>query len=34
MREQANLIGGDLAIERAGGVFRLKARLPYGRHDT
>jgi signal transduction histidine kinase len=30
MRERATLLGGSLAIERANGSFRVRARLPYG----
>lgn len=34
MRERANLLGGSLDAERAGGVFRVRARLPYGGPST
>lgn len=30
MRERANLLGGTLEAERASGVFRVRARIPYG----
>jgi signal transduction histidine kinase len=30
MRERATLLGGSLDVERAAGVFRVRARLPYG----
>jgi signal transduction histidine kinase len=30
MRERASLLGGSLEAERLGGVFRVRARLPYG----
>jgi signal transduction histidine kinase len=29
MRERATLLGGSLAVERADGAFRIRARLPY-----
>jgi signal transduction histidine kinase len=32
MRERAILLGGSLDAERANGVFRLRARIPYGGH--
>jgi signal transduction histidine kinase len=32
MRERATLLGGSLDAERANGVFRVRARLPYGGH--
>jgi signal transduction histidine kinase len=32
MRERASLLGGDLEAERADGVFRVRARIPYGGH--
>jgi signal transduction histidine kinase len=32
MRERATLLGGDLDAERSDGVFRLRARIPYGGH--
>jgi signal transduction histidine kinase len=32
MRERATLLGGSLDAERANGVFRLRARIPYGGH--
>jgi signal transduction histidine kinase len=32
MRERASLLGGDLEAERADGVFRVHARIPYGGH--
>jgi signal transduction histidine kinase len=31
MRERATLLGGSLAVERADGTFRVRARLPYRR---
>lgn len=34
MRERATLLGGSLAAERAGGAFRLRARLPHGAHGA
>jgi signal transduction histidine kinase len=30
MRERASLLGGSLAFESMNGVFRVRARLPYG----
>ena len=30
MRERATLLGGDVAVDRSGGAFRVRARLPYG----
>jgi signal transduction histidine kinase len=32
MRERAALVGGSLDVERAGGTFRVRARIPYGVH--
>ena len=32
MRERATLLGGSLDAERANGVFRIRARIPYGGH--
>jgi signal transduction histidine kinase len=32
MRERATLLGGELETERSNGVFRLRARIPYGGH--
>jgi signal transduction histidine kinase len=32
MRERATLLGGTLDAERAGGAFRVRARIPYGGH--
>jgi signal transduction histidine kinase len=32
MRERATLLGGSLDAERANGVFRVRARIPYGGH--
>ena len=32
MQERATLLGGDLDAERSNGVFRLRARIPYGGH--
>ena len=32
MRERATLLGGSLDTERANGVFRVRASLPYGSH--
>jgi len=32
MRERATLLGGSLDAERANGVFRVRAHLPYGGH--
>ncbi|MGH3389408.1 MAG: ATP-binding protein [Actinomadura sp.] len=32
MRERATLLGGSLDTERAGGVFRVRARIPNGGH--
>jgi signal transduction histidine kinase len=31
MRERATLLGGSLDVERGGGSFCVRARLPYGR---
>ena len=30
MRERASLVAGSLDIDRADGVFRVRARIPYG----
>jgi signal transduction histidine kinase len=32
MRERATLLGGELDAERSNGVFRIRARIPYGGH--
>jgi signal transduction histidine kinase len=34
MRERATLLGGDLDAEASDGVFRVRARLPYGEDGT
>jgi len=34
MRERATMLGGSLDAERAGGTFRLHARIPYGGHHA
>jgi signal transduction histidine kinase len=34
MRERAALLGGSLDTERANGVFRVRARIPYGGHRS
>jgi signal transduction histidine kinase len=34
MRERATLLGGNLDAERTDGVFRVRARIPYGGHRT
>jgi signal transduction histidine kinase len=34
MRERAMLLGGSVEAERAEGVFRIRARIPYGGDRT
>jgi signal transduction histidine kinase len=34
MRERASLVGGTLDVDRANGVFRVRARLPYASGET
>jgi signal transduction histidine kinase len=32
MRERASLLGGSLDADRANGLFRVRAQIPYGGH--
>jgi signal transduction histidine kinase len=34
MRERVTLLGGDIDAQRSDGVFRVRARIPYGGHNA